>query len=85
MAKKINDPRIGHEKQWPETTMGGANYRRPATTIALGNGYFCVADTFMKVIERAMLVGELKALIAGADKVTVLAKKQDKGDDDGLA
>lgn len=84
MAKK-RDPRIGFGAQWPQTTMGGQDYSRPVTTIALGNGYFCVADTFMKVIERALLVGELKALVQSTGKAAAPAKKQDKDDDDGLA
>ena len=87
MAKQDRDPRIGYDVQWPETTMGGTIYDRPRpiTTIALGNGYFCVPDTFQTVAERDEMLIELKALVAGTSKAAAPAKKQDKDDDDGLA
>lgn len=40
------DKRLGHGDKWPETTINGAQYTRPVSTIGLGNGYFAVLDTF---------------------------------------
>lgn len=58
MATK--DPRLGFRKpdgttEWPETTVLGAPYTRPATTRNVGGGYFVVIDRALpEVVEAAV-------------------------------
>lgn len=59
------DKRIGYEGQWPETTINGAHYTRPASTIVLGHGYFAVLDIFGNTPEQ---IEELRDLVKQATK-----------------
>lgn len=70
MANK--DPRLGFRKpdgtrEWPETTVLGKPYTRPATTRNVGGGYFIVLDRALpEAVEPA--VDEVKALVSAPTK-----------------
>lgn len=63
----MDDKRIGYGDTWPETTIGGAQYTRPASTIVLGQGYFAVLDIFGNTPEQ---IAALQALVNQSTKRT---------------
>ena len=60
----IKDERLGYIKDgvyhFPEKTIKGRDYQRPASNMGLGGGYFAVLDTFGNEPEE---IEELKALV----------------------
>lgn len=48
---------------YPELTIGGRSYTRPATTCNLGHGKFCVLDNALSTGERDAILAELRAFV----------------------
>lgn len=73
----MTDKRIGHNDKFPETTINGAQYTRPVSTIVLGDGYFAVLDIFGNTPEQ---IDELKQLVQQTSK----RSKRSKASDDDI-
>lgn len=80
MANK--DPRLGFRKpdgttEWPETTVLGAPYTRPATTRNVGGGYFVVIDRALpEVVEAAIQSVQTTLAVKSETKVKPAEAKE---------
>lgn len=66
----VNDPRLGRitpeQVTFPEVSISGNTYQRPAPTLAIGDGYFVALDIGSDPDEQTL--ADLRVLIAPKSK-----------------